>query len=165
MQKKACFFVKASVYCRSVRYGSMVKRLRRRPLTAETRVRFPYGLLTDIYLIKYSPTRKHRIYAMFFIFRLLLTPDAPAAVKYTLHALTLRCQDTVRIMLFRLTLLDETVETRHPWRGSPWLAFHGKSFLCFIGIILQYLNSFTSHACKVYFTAAGASGVYPRYDK
>ena len=34
--------------------------------TAETRVRFPYGLLTDIYLIKYSPTRKHRIYAMFF---------------------------------------------------------------------------------------------------
>ena len=40
--------------------------LGRRPLTAETRVRFPYGLLTDIYLIKYSPTRKHRIYAMFF---------------------------------------------------------------------------------------------------
>ena len=27
--------------------GSLVKRLRRRPLTAETRVRFPYGLLTD----------------------------------------------------------------------------------------------------------------------
>ena len=25
--------------------GSLVKRLRRRPLTAETRVRFPYGLL------------------------------------------------------------------------------------------------------------------------
>ena len=48
-------------------HGSLVKRLRRRPLTAETRVRFPYGLLTDIYLIKYSPTRKHRIYAMFFI--------------------------------------------------------------------------------------------------
>ena len=49
-------------------HGSLVKRLRRRPLTAETRVRFPYGLLTDIYLIKYSPTRKHRIYAMFFYF-------------------------------------------------------------------------------------------------
>lgn len=28
------------------RYGSLVKRLRRRPLTAETRVRFPYELLT-----------------------------------------------------------------------------------------------------------------------
>ena len=27
-------------------YGSLVKRLRRRPLTAETRVRFPYELLT-----------------------------------------------------------------------------------------------------------------------
>ena len=26
-------------------HGSLVKRLRRRPLTAETRVRFPYGLL------------------------------------------------------------------------------------------------------------------------
>ena len=29
----------------SVRHGQLVKRLRRRPLTAETRVRFPYGLL------------------------------------------------------------------------------------------------------------------------
>ena len=27
-------------------HGSLVKRLRRRPLTAETRVRFPYGLLS-----------------------------------------------------------------------------------------------------------------------
>ena len=27
--------------------GSLVKRLRRRPLTAETRVRFPYGLLVE----------------------------------------------------------------------------------------------------------------------
>ncbi len=32
------------VICRS--YGSLVKRLRRRPLTAETGVRFPYELLT-----------------------------------------------------------------------------------------------------------------------
>ena len=36
-------------------HGSLVKRLRRRPLTAETRVRFPYGLLTIIYN---SPTRE-----------------------------------------------------------------------------------------------------------
>ncbi len=28
-----------------VKYGSLVKRLRRRPLTAETGVRFPYELL------------------------------------------------------------------------------------------------------------------------
>ena len=33
----------------SIINGSLVKRLRRRPLTAETRVRFPYGLLkTDV---------------------------------------------------------------------------------------------------------------------
>ena len=31
-------------------HGSLVKRLRRRPLTAETRVRFPYGLLKNIAL-------------------------------------------------------------------------------------------------------------------
>ena len=43
---------------------------------------------------------------------------------------------------FGFSRLDETVETRLPWRGSPCLAFHGKSFLCFMGIILQYLNSF-----------------------
>ena len=30
---------------KSSRYGSLVKRLRRRPLTAETGVRFPYELL------------------------------------------------------------------------------------------------------------------------
>ena len=30
----------------SIIHGSLVKRLRRRPLTAETRVRFPYGLLS-----------------------------------------------------------------------------------------------------------------------
>ena len=29
-----------------IRYGSLVKRLRRRPLTAESGVRFPYELLT-----------------------------------------------------------------------------------------------------------------------
>ena len=33
-------------YSRETSYGSLVKRLRRRPLTAETGVRFPYELLT-----------------------------------------------------------------------------------------------------------------------
>ena len=33
--------------CGSIINGSLVKRLRRRPLTAETRVRFPYGLCRD----------------------------------------------------------------------------------------------------------------------
>ena len=103
----------------SIIHGSLVKRLRRRPLTAETRVRFPYGLLTDIYLIKYSPTRKHRIYAMFFfIFRLLLTPDAPAAVKYTLHALTLRCLDTVELCF--------TNRNAPPWTVGQGVTHHGR---------------------------------------
>ena len=34
-------------------------------------------------------------------------------------SLELHCQDTVGIMLYRFTMLDETVETRRPWRGSP----------------------------------------------
>ena len=33
--------------CAAHRYGPLVKRLRRRPLTAETGVRFPYGLLLN----------------------------------------------------------------------------------------------------------------------
>ena len=38
-------------------HGSLVKRLRRRPLTAETRVRFPYGLLSyksSVYVDSYG---------------------------------------------------------------------------------------------------------------
>ena len=76
LSEKKSSFLKSTCFLKlhdSIIHGSLVKGLRRRPLTAETRVRFPYGLLTDIYLIKYSPTRKHRIYAMFL---LLLTPDA-----------------------------------------------------------------------------------------
>ena len=33
--------------CVAHKYGPLVKRLRRRPLTAETGVRFPYGLLPN----------------------------------------------------------------------------------------------------------------------
>lgn len=39
------YLTKSIVYD-SIIHGSLVKRLRRRPLTAETRVRFPYGLLS-----------------------------------------------------------------------------------------------------------------------
>ena len=39
--------VKRTKYHDSIIHGSLVKRLRRRPLTAETRVRFPYWLLTE----------------------------------------------------------------------------------------------------------------------
>ena len=46
--------------------GSLVKRLRRRPLTAETRVRFPYGLLTI--LIRAQPEdRCHNWDICFFV--------------------------------------------------------------------------------------------------
>ena len=39
-------------------------------------------------------------------------------------------------------MLDETVETRRPWRGSPCSAIHGRAFLCIVCIIQQYLSSF-----------------------
>ena len=42
MDKKYLHFRK---HYASIINGSLVKRSRRRPLTAETRVRFPYGLL------------------------------------------------------------------------------------------------------------------------
>ena len=41
------------------------------------------------------------------------------AGAHSLARATLHCQDTVGIMLYRFTMLDETVETRRPWRGSP----------------------------------------------
>ena len=36
---------------------------------------------------------------------------------------------------FRFSMLDETVETRRPWRGSPRPCIHAGAFLCFMGII------------------------------
>ena len=39
-------------------------------------------------------------------------------------------------------MLDETVETRRPWRGSPCPAIRGRAFLCIVCIIQQYLSSF-----------------------
>jgi hypothetical protein len=38
-------------------------------------------------------------------------------------------------------MLDETVETRRPWRGSPCPAIRGRAFLCIVCIIQQYLGS------------------------
>ena len=32
-------------------------------------------------------------------------------------------------------MLDETVETRRPWRGSPRPCVHAVAFLCLMGII------------------------------
>ncbi len=45
LKKTLAFFRKGVILSKSDACGSLVKRLRRRPLTAETGVRFPYGLL------------------------------------------------------------------------------------------------------------------------
>ena len=63
------------------------------------------------------------------------------ACEHSLTWATLRSQDTVGIMPSRFTILDETVETRRPWRGSPWAPIRGSSFLCIVCIIQQYLGS------------------------
>ncbi len=48
-EKNACILTEGVViYGSRLRYGPLVKRLRRRPLTAETGVRFPYELLAKI---------------------------------------------------------------------------------------------------------------------
>ena len=39
-------------------------------------------------------------------------------------------------------MLDETVETRRPWRVSPCPAIRGRAFLCIVCIIQQYLGNF-----------------------
>ena len=39
------------------------------------------------------------------------------------------------IMLDRISMLYETVETRRPWRGSPRPCVHAGAFLCFVCII------------------------------
>ena len=50
----------------SIIHGSLVKRLRRRPLTAETRVRFPYGLLTEFNNLNTAQPENIAFYAVFF---------------------------------------------------------------------------------------------------
>ena len=47
-----------------------------------------------------------------------LHPPRPAVARSLARA-TLRSQDTVGIMLYGLSMPNETVETRRPWRGSP----------------------------------------------
>ena len=43
---------------------------------------------------------------------------------------------------FGFSMLDKPAFMRRPWRITPSPAVHGCGFLCFTGIILQYLNSF-----------------------
>ena len=61
-------------------HGSLVKRLRRRPLTAETRVRFPYGLL---YYKYNSPTRENVVIRQHFFLQIInIQPDGSKAKPY-----------------------------------------------------------------------------------
>ena len=57
----------------SIINGSLVKRLRRRPLTAETRVRFPYGLL--LLEITAQPGNTFQVWKVFFCFVTIQNPS------------------------------------------------------------------------------------------
>ena len=48
------------------------------------------------------------------------------------------------IMLAGFLCLTKPAFMRRPWRITPCPAIHGWAFLCFMCIILQYLNSFAS---------------------
>ena len=54
--------------------------------------------------------------------------------------------------------------THRPWCVTPCPTVHGGAFL-FVKHNSTASKQRSVSACKVYFTAAGASGVYPRYDK
>ncbi len=62
-------------------------------------------------------------------------------------------------MLFRFSRLDETVETRRPWRGFSLPGVHAGAFLRFMGIILQYLSRCASRSFGS--TSAGANSRAP----
>ena len=47
-------------------------------------------------------------------------------------------------MLIVFLCLTKPAFMRRPWRITPCPAIHGWAFLCFMCIILQYLNSFAS---------------------
>ena len=61
-------------------------------------------------------------------------------------------------MLFRVSMLDETVETRLPWRGSPRSCVLAGAFLRFVGIILTVSKLFRYAPAGEYVYATGARG-------
>ena len=62
-------------------------------------------------------------------------------------------------MLFRVSMLDETVETRRPWRVSPRSCVLAGAFLRFVGIILTVSKLFHYVPAGEYVCATGARGV------
>ena len=61
-------------------------------------------------------------------------------------------------MFFRVSMLDETVKTRRPWRGSPRSCVLAGAFLRFVGIILTVSKLFRYVPAGEYGCAIGARG-------
>ena len=62
---------------------------------------------------------------------------------------------------FRFSMLDETVETRRPWRGSPHPCVHAGVFLRFMGIISTVSKPLRYSLLQEYVCATGARGLRP----
>ena len=58
-------------------------------------------------------------------------------------------------------MIDETVETRRPWRGSPRSCVLAGAFLRFVGIILTVFKLFRYAPEGEYVCATGARGLCP----
>ena len=73
-----------------------------------------------------------------------MSPDLCTLSRVSYAVLPRYCRNYA----FRFSMLDETVETRRPWRGSPCPAIRGRAFLCIVCIIQQYLGSFAIRSRK-----------------
>ena len=56
-------------------------------------------------------------------------------------------------------MLDETVETRRPWRGSPRPCVHAGAFLRFVGIISTVSKPLRYALRREYVRARGTRGL------
>ena len=56
-------------------------------------------------------------------------------------------------------MLDETVETRRPWRGSPRPCVHAGAFLCLLGIISTVSKPLRYALRREYVCARGTRGL------
>ena len=56
-------------------------------------------------------------------------------------------------------MLDETVETRLPWRGSPRPCVHAGAFLCLLGIISTVSKPLRYALRREYVCARGTRGL------
>ena len=93
----------------SIVHGSLVKRLRRRPLTAETRVRFPYGLLKHLHLMQVP---------FCYLNILFYLSHKPNCKLESAASLLLRCFATT-ILAFRCHASREAASGRFDWLGRP----------------------------------------------